>query len=78
MGLMVKRLDKHILGTIYPLPDSVGILLLKLVNVGVSLLGELPSEELESIFKSQSDAFEEEAVLESRLILDVVGSSEHL
>ena len=60
------------------LPDSVGILLFKLVNVGVSLLGELPSEELESIFKSQSDAFEEEAVLESRLILDVVGSSKHL
>ena len=60
------------------LPDSVGILLLKLVNVSVRLLGELPSEELERVLKSQSDAFEEEAVLESRLILDVVGSSEHL
>ena len=60
------------------LPDSVGILLFKLVDVSVSLLGELPSEELERIFKRQSDAFEEEAVLESRLILDVVGSSEHL
>ena len=60
------------------LPDSVGILLFKLVDVSVRLLGELPSEELESILKSQSDAFEEEAVLESRLILDVVGSSEHL
>ena len=60
------------------LPDSVGILFLKLVNVGVSLLGELPPEELESILKSQSDAFEEEAIVESRLVLDVVGSSEHL
>ena len=60
------------------LPDSVGILFLKLVNVGVSLLGELPPEELESILKSQSDALEEEAILESRLVLDVVGCSEHL
>ena len=60
------------------LPDSVGILFLKLVDVSVRLLGELPSEELESILKRQSDAFEEEAVVESRLVLDVVGSSEHL
>ena len=75
---MVKRMKKHILRTIYPLPDSIGILLLKLVNVGVRLLGELPSEELERILKSQSDAFKEEAVLESRLVLDVVGCSEHL
>ena len=75
---MVKRLSKHFLRTIYILPDSIGILLFKLVNVGVSLLGELPSEELESVLKSQSDAFEEEAVLESRLVLDVVGGSKHL
>ena len=75
---MVKRLSKHFLRTIYILPDSIGILLFKLVNVGVSLLGELPSEELERILKSQSDAFEEEAVLETRLIFDVVGSGEHL
>ena len=60
------------------LPDSVGILLLKLVNVGVGLLRELPSEELESVLKRQSDAFEEEAVVESRLVLDVVGCGEHL
>ena len=60
------------------LPDSIGILLLKLVNVGVGLLGELPSEELQGIFKSQSDAFEEEAVLKTRLVLDVVGCGEHL
>ena len=60
------------------LPDSVGILLFKLVNVGVSLLGELPPEELESILKRQSDAFEEEAIMESRLIFDVVGCGEHL
>ena len=56
----------------YPLPDSVGILLLKLVNVSVRLLGELPSEELERVLKSQSDAFEEEAVLEPRSVLEVV------
>ena len=60
------------------LPDSVGILFLKLVNVGVSLLGELPPEELESILKSQSDAFKEESVMETRLVLDVVGCGEHL
>ena len=53
-------------------PDPVGVLLFKLVNVSVALLGELPSEELEGVFQGKSDAFQKESVLQSRLVLDVV------
>ena len=53
-------------------PDPIGVLLLKLVNVGVALLGELPSEELEGVLQSKSNAFQKESVLQSRLVLDMV------
>ena len=53
-------------------PDPIGVLLLELVNVGVTLLGELPSEELEGVLQGESDAFQKESVLQSRLVLDVM------
>lgn len=58
-------------------PDSIGVLLVKLLGVHVSL-DELPSEELDGVLEREPDALEEEAILEPCLVLEVVRGGQGL
>ena len=57
--------------TISVLPDPVDVLLVKLLRVYVSL-GELAAEEADRVLQVQTDAFQEQTVLEGEEVYESV------